>query len=95
MFPGLPTRLENEVVNLYKNTILKNPDAELTFDIEVKVILSLYYLSSNNMKGFSKKKVQCIYRRRCVCKSLQQYRRLVDYKEGLGRTRSSMPKETF
>ena len=70
MFPGLPTRLENEVVNLYKNTILKNPDAELTFDIEVKVMLSLCNFNSNNIKGLPKEKVQCIYRRRRLCKSL-------------------------
>jgi hypothetical protein len=40
MFAGFPTRLENEIVNLYKTQILKNPDAELSFEIEVKVIVS-------------------------------------------------------
>lgn len=42
MFPGFPTRLENEIIGLYKNTILKNPDAEISFDIEVKVRIDYF-----------------------------------------------------
>jgi len=36
MFPGFPTRLENEVVNLFKTVIQKGQDVDLPFDIEVK-----------------------------------------------------------
>ena len=38
MFAGFPTRLENEIVNLYKTVIQKNADVDIPFDIEVKVI---------------------------------------------------------
>ena len=38
MFVGFPTRLENEIVNLYKTVIQKNADVDIPFDIEVKVI---------------------------------------------------------
>ena len=37
MFAGFPTRLENEIVNLYRTVIQKGADVELPFDIEVKV----------------------------------------------------------
>jgi len=37
MFPGFPTRLENEIVGLYKSVIQKGLDIDLPFDIEVKV----------------------------------------------------------
>jgi len=38
MFPGFPTRLENEIVAMYKSVIQKGLDVEIPFDIEVKVI---------------------------------------------------------
>jgi len=36
MFAGFPTRLENEIVNLYRTVIQKGADVDLPFDIEVK-----------------------------------------------------------
>jgi len=36
MFPGFPTRLENEIVNLYEKEISKNSTQEKLFTIEVK-----------------------------------------------------------
>lgn len=39
MFPGFPTRLENDIHSLYKQNILKgNKDTKLKFDIEVIVL---------------------------------------------------------
>jgi hypothetical protein len=37
MFPGFPTRLENEVVGIFQREISKSADKELPFQIEVKV----------------------------------------------------------
>jgi len=35
MFPGFPTRLQNEIHDLYKKHIRKDADGKLAFDIEV------------------------------------------------------------
>ena len=51
MFPGFPTRLENDIRNLYKKNILKgDKDTKLKFDIEVIVINFLSIMGIEIMK---------------------------------------------
>jgi hypothetical protein len=37
MFSGFPTRLENEVVNLYKSEVLKDKEKDIKISIDVVV----------------------------------------------------------
>jgi hypothetical protein len=45
MFPGFPTRLENEIIATFRREVFKDQEKELPFAIEVKVIISCLQFS--------------------------------------------------
>ena len=66
--PGFPTRMLNDIEYLYKDRILKNPQADLKKSkIKIKLIVLIFFFFFSMRGKFtlglgpSKKKVQCVY----------------------------------
>ena len=58
MFPGFPTRLQNEIHSMYKRVIRKgNKDSDLLFDIDIVVWKNELLNDIKIELGSSKKKI--------------------------------------
>lgn len=43
MFPGFPTRIENDMINLYKQNILKGKEYNEKSKIRIKIIVRIIF----------------------------------------------------
>lgn len=76
MFPGFPTRLQNDLIKLYKTNILKGGKKYRDANIKIKVIVSYFLhkpLSNFFLQGSSNEKVQCIHRWCSSCQKNDEY----------------------
>lgn len=69
MFPGFPTRIENDMNRMYKETILKGKDAGENAKVQIKIIVSVVWVSEFKFerKGPREKEIQRFYWRVRLC----------------------------